>query len=92
MTISAFIMGMLLTEFTTARRRRLMAYSPMAANVPAMAATMVDSSDTIRVVYTLFMIRRLDSRDSYHFREKPFQTLELVPALKENTMRMIMGA
>ena len=91
-TISAFIMGMLLTELTMARRRRLMAYRPMAANVPAMAATMVDSSDTIRVVYTLFMIRRLDSRDSYHFREKPFQTLELVPALKEKTMRMIMGA
>ena len=49
-TISAFIMGMLLTAFTAARRRRLMAYRPMAAKVPAMDATMVDSSDTSSVV------------------------------------------
>ena len=49
-TMSAFIMGMLFTAISPVRRRRLMGYRPMAAKVPAMDATMVDSSDTSSVV------------------------------------------
>ena len=40
----------------------------------------------------LCMMRRLWKSSPYQWREKPFQTLELAPALKEKMMRMKMGA
>ena len=60
--------------------------------MPAMVAMTVASRDTSSVIYTLCMMRRFWNSCAYQWREKPFHTLELVPALKENTIRMMMGA
>ena len=64
----------------------------MAAKVPATVAMMVASRDTSRVVYTLCMISRLRKSFVYQWREKPFQTMLLLPELKEKTISSTMGA
>ena len=91
-TISAFIMGMLFTVLRTLRLRRRMAAKPMAAKVPATVEMAVARKETRSVVYTLCMMSRLWNSFSYQSREKPFQTMELSPALKEKMMRRNMGA
>ena len=64
----------------------------MAAKVPATVAMTVASRETSRVVYTLCMMSRLRNSLVYHAREKPFQTMLLLPALKEKTISSTMGA
>ena len=57
-TMSAFIMGMLLTVIRASRLRRPRLYRPMAAKVPATVAMRVASRETSRVIYTLSIISR----------------------------------
>ena len=90
--MSAFIIGMLFTAISVSRGLRRMAKKPMAANVPASVAMIVASRDTSRVVYTLCMMIRLRKSFVYQWREKPFQTMLLLPALKEKTISRTMGA
>ena len=64
----------------------------MAAKVPAKVAMAVASRETSSVVYTLRMMRRLWNRDLYQSREKPVQTVLLLPLLKEKTISSRIGA
>ena len=91
-TISAFIMGMLFTIISGSRALRRMAWKPMDAKVPATVAMTVASRLTSSVVYTLCIMMRFWNSFAYHIREKPFHTVLLFPALKENTISSTMGA
>ena len=64
----------------------------MAAKVPAAVAMAVASRETSSVVYTLRMMSRFWKRDLYQSREKPDQTMLLLPLLKEKTISRKMGA
>ena len=55
-TMSAFIMGMLLMVSRGSRNFRRMEYRPMALRVPTTVAMRVASTDTSRVLYTLLII------------------------------------
>ena len=90
-TMSGFVMGMLVMVMTRRRMRARMEWIPTAAMVPRMVAITLDSTAMIRELPS----RRNSesSRNSAPYCEKvnPFHVAMSVPLLKEEATRTIMG-
>ena len=91
-TMSALVMGMLLTVSSGLRQRFFMLKKPTAAMVPAAVAITVESRETSRVADRALMICRSCTSSTYQRRVKPCQTVRLLESLKEKTMSTKIGA
>ena len=85
-TMSALVMGMLLTVISGPRHRFFILKKPIAAMVPAPVA------ETRRVDDRALMICRSRTSSPYHRRVKPCQTVRLLESLKEKTISTKIGA
>lgn len=92
-TISGFIMGILVTELTSPRiRRERIRSSPTAAQVPITVAVTAELTARISVLRSASKTSLLRKSSRYQYRENPAKTPVLAVLLKENSIRTIMGA
>ena len=74
-TMSGFIMGMLVTVITVwDSSRERMRWMPTAAMVPMTVATLAESTAKIRVLRRAVMVSELEKTSPYQYSEKPEKT------------------
>ena len=90
-TISGLTMGTYERFSTTARVRRLMLFTPMAASVPSTVAMMAEAKATTSETPSACRIISSPSKFLYQRSEKPAHTLRLFDSLKLNAISTAMG-
>ncbi len=91
-TISALVMGMLLTVISGLRIRFFMLKKPTAARAPTTVAMAVASRETRRVGPMALVISLSRNSSTYQSRVKPCQTVRLLESLNEKTISTKIGA
>ena len=91
-TISAFNIGIFVIAISMVLGVLFMLFIAIAAAVPRIVAIRAEEKAMIRVVYRADIMDSFCKSSEYHFKVKPPHFALDLEALKERTIRMIIGA